>query len=169
MLAAIAVFLLPGLMLALGTVNHMHESKTTTFCMSCHVMEPYGQSLRIDDPARLPAAHFQNKRIPRDEACFTCHTHYTMFGDLAAKLNGLRHMWVYYSGSTPEKIELYRPFENRECLHCHANARSFEEEESHVDIRAELASNETSCLDCHDSVHDVQHLSDFKVWEPLKD
>jgi nitrate/TMAO reductase-like tetraheme cytochrome c subunit len=168
MIAAFTMFLLPGLVLGLGTVRHLEESKSTTFCLSCHVMEPYGRSLRIDDPTHLPAAHFQNKRIPRDQACFTCHTHYTMFGDLRAKLGGLRHMWVYYTGSIPEQIELYRPFENRECLHCHNGARSFEEEESHVDIRDELASNATSCLDCHDSIHDVHKLDDFDVWKPEK-
>jgi nitrate/TMAO reductase-like tetraheme cytochrome c subunit len=168
MTAAFAMFLLPGLVLALGTVRHVEESKSTTFCLSCHVMEPYGRSLRLDDSAHLPAAHFQNKRIPRDHACFTCHTHYTMFGDLTAKLSGLRHMWVYYTGSTPEQIELYAPFHNRECLHCHNNARSFEEEESHMGIRDELASNETSCLDCHDSVHDVHKSDDFDVWKGEK-
>lgn len=166
MIAAFAMFLLPGLVLGLGTVRHLDESKSTTFCLSCHVMEPYGRSLLIEDPSHLPAAHFQNKRIPRDHACFTCHTHYTMFGDLRAKLGGLRHMWVYYTGSTPERIELYRPFENRECLHCHDGARSFEEGESHVDIRDELASNDMSCLDCHDSIHDVHKLDDFDVWKP---
>jgi nitrate/TMAO reductase-like tetraheme cytochrome c subunit len=168
MTAVFAMFLLPGLVLALGTVRHVEESKSTTFCLSCHVMEPYGRSLHIADSAHLPASHFQNKRIPRDEACFTCHTHYTMFGDLRAKLGGLRHMWVYYTGTTPDRIELYQPYQNRECLHCHGTARSFEEEESHVGIREELTSNAMSCLDCHDQSHDVQHVDELDVWKPEK-
>ena len=30
--------------------------------------------------------HFQNKRIPADHACYTCHSDYTMFGDVDDKI-----------------------------------------------------------------------------------
>ena len=55
-------------------------------------MEAYGKSLRIDDPTYIPASHFQNNRIPRNEACYACHTNYAMFGGLKAKLGGLKHL-----------------------------------------------------------------------------
>lgn len=167
-LAFVALLLLPLLATAVGLSAHVEHSKSTAFCLSCHVMEPYGQSLRVDDAAWVPARHFQNHLVPRDRACFTCHTDYTMFGDAKAKLRGLRHVWVYYVGKVPEKIELYEPYNNRECLHCHAGARSFEESDLHRDLRAELGANTTSCLECHDMTHEVAELEGKPRWQEVR-
>ena len=164
-LAFLALLVLPLAMTALGLSSHMERSKSTEFCLSCHVMEPYGKSLRVDDAAFVPASHFQNNRVPPDRACFTCHTDYTMFGDAKAKLRGLRHVYVNYLAGPPEKIALYEPYNNRECLHCHAGARSFEESELHVDIRDELGANRTSCLECHDMAHEVAELAGKPLWK----
>ena len=68
-LAFIAFFILPIVATGLGASIHLDHSKSTQFCLSCHVMEPYGKSLYRDDPSYLPAAHFQNNRIPREQAC----------------------------------------------------------------------------------------------------
>lgn len=163
-LAFLAFFMMPILLTWVGTSAHIQHSKSTSFCLSCHVMEPYGESLRIDDPSHVPAFHYQNNLTPRDEACYTCHTTYTMFGDVSAKLNGMKHVYVNYIGTIPEKIELYRPYQNRECLHCHEGARSFEEQEDHADLRGEIASNETSCLECHVDIHDVHSLEGKPMW-----
>ncbi len=164
-LAFLALLVLPLAMTALGVSAHVERSKSTEFCLSCHVMEPYGKSLRVDDASFVPASHYQNNRVPRDKACFTCHTDYTMFGDAKAKLRGLRHVYVYYLAGAPEKIALYEPYNNRECLHCHAGARSFEESELHVEIRDELRTSQTSCLECHDMVHEVDQLAGKPLWK----
>jgi nitrate/TMAO reductase-like tetraheme cytochrome c subunit len=158
-------FVLPALATWVGFGSHVERSKSTSFCLSCHEMRPYGESLALEDPGYLPAHHFQERRIDRDRACFTCHTTYTMFGDTRAKLNGLRHLYVHYLGEPPEKIALYRPYQNRECLHCHAGARAFEENEMHADVRAELRDNVTSCLECHDQTHDVERLAELPKWQ----
>jgi cytochrome c-type protein NapC len=167
-LAFFAFLVLPVLATAMGLSAHVEQSKSTQFCLSCHVMEPYGRSLLVDDEAWLPAQHYQNNRIPRDQACFTCHTDYTLFGDAKAKLRGLRHVYVYYLGEIPEKIQLYEPYNNRECLHCHAGARSFEESELHKEVRAELGSNGTSCMECHDATHNVGELAEKTLWKEAK-
>jgi cytochrome c-type protein NapC len=167
-LAFLALLVLPLAMTALGLSSHMERSKSTEFCLSCHVMEPYGKSLRVDDATFVPASHYQNNRVPRDKACFTCHTDYTLFGDAKAKLRGLRHVYVYYLAGAPEKIALYEPYNNRECLHCHAGARSFEESELHVEIRDELRTNQTSCLECHDVVHEVDQLAGKPLWKEAR-
>jgi cytochrome c-type protein NapC len=164
-LAFFAFFLLPVVVTGLGATAHVEHAKSTEFCLSCHVMEPYGRSLHIDDKEHLPAAHFQNNRIPRQEACYTCHTTYTMFGGVRAKLQGLRHIYIYYLGTIPQPIKLREPYNNRECLHCHAGARSFEESDLHKDIRPDLGSGKTSCLECHSSVHDVEHLGKLPMWK----
>jgi cytochrome c-type protein NapC len=164
-LAFLSLFVLPLVVTGLGTSAQIERSKSTRFCLSCHVMEPYGQSLRVDDPSYVPARHFQNNRVPRDAACFTCHTNYTLFGDYKAKLRGLRHVYVNYIGTIPKQIKLYEPYNNRECLHCHGGARAFEENEVHQPVRDDLAKNTTSCLECHDKIHDVHGLAGVKLWK----
>jgi len=70
--AFMAFFILPIVATVLGGSIHLENSKSTQFCLSCHVMEAHGKSLYIDDPTYVPAAHFQNNRIPKEQACFTC-------------------------------------------------------------------------------------------------
>lgn len=165
MLAFIAFFILPIVATVFGASIHLENSKSTQFCLSCHVMEPYGKSLYRDDPAYLPAAHFQNHRIPKESACFSCHTHYTMFGDLTSKMRGLKHIYMYYLATPPPKLTLYEPFQNRECLYCHAGARSFEETTPHNAMQQQLADNSMSCITCHNKIHDVANLDKAKPWK----
>lgn len=171
-LAFLALFVMPSLAVWAGVSDHMDRAKTTAFCLSCHTMDQHGKSLYVDDRGYLPAAHFQNNRIPRDRACYTCHTDYTMFGGLKDKWRGLSHVYVQYLGviPKPEEIKLYVPFNNRECLHCHAGARSFEEASAHQktpDMLEKVKRNELSCMSsrCHDTVHDVESLGDVKFWK----
>jgi cytochrome c-type protein NapC len=161
LLAFLALFILPGFVGLLGGWKHLENSKATSFCLSCHVMEPFGESLDFDEPGYLAASHFQNNRVPRDQACYSCHTDYTMYGDVASKLRGLRHVYRYYLGDLPEpeEIRLYTAYNNRECLHCHESARSFEEFPLHrspPEMREALSSTETSCLLCHAVAHGVK-------------
>ena len=165
-LAFLVLFFLPILCGAMGVSSEMDRSKTTAFCLSCHTMEAFGKSLYVDDPGHIPAAHFQNHRVPPEEACYTCHT------DLKVKLHGLRHVYIYYltTPPAPEDIKLYEPFNNRECLHCHLGARSFEEGSVHTADPATLQavkSNKISCLSsgCHEVAHDIGHLKSAKFWK----
>jgi cytochrome c-type protein NapC len=132
-------------------------------------MEPYGRSLYVDDMNHIPAAHFQNHRIPTDEACYTCHTDYAMYGTIGVKLHGLRHVYVQYLGTAMNPIHLYEPFNNRECLYCHEGARSFEND-THTPMMDMLKSNQLSCISsgCHDTVHNIDTLDKFKQWRPLE-
>lgn len=43
-LAFLGLFLLPVLCSVIGSSAKMEASKQTTFCLSCHIMEPYGKS-----------------------------------------------------------------------------------------------------------------------------
>ncbi len=166
-LAFVALFALPLLCSAVGVSQHFERSTETKFCLSCHVMEPYGKSLLVDDPHYVAAAHFQNHRVPPNEACYTCHTDYALYGGVRAKLRGMHHVYVQYIGKPPQQIHLYTPYNNRECLHCHLGARSFEESPTHAALHDELVSNRTSCLTsgCHDTVHNVANLGSVKIWE----
>jgi len=170
--AFIALFILPILCAFGAASDHVERSKQTTFCLSCHIMELYGKSLTVDDPKYIPAAHFQNHRIPVDEACYTCHTDYALYGGVGAKLRGLRHIYIQYLGHppAPDQIKLYTPYNNRECLHCHLGARSFESNAVHMAIMDSLKSNEMSCVTsgCHDTVHNIDSLSKVKFWSPVQ-
>jgi cytochrome c-type protein NapC len=166
-LAFVVLCVLPLACSAVGFNAHMERSKSTQFCLSCHLMEPYGKSLWVDDAKYIPASHYQNHRIPAESACFTCHTDYAMYGDIRAKMRGLHHVYVQYLGTPMQPLHLYVPFNNRECLHCHLGARSFEESPTHSAMRADLVSNSTSCLTsgCHDTVHNVAALGSVKFWK----
>ena len=173
MLAFLVLFLLPLLCLAMGVNSEIERSKSTQFCLSCHVMEPYGRSLRVDDPNYLAAAHFQNHRVPADETCYTCHTNYAMFGGIRAKFHGLRHVYVQYLGMVKQPLHLYDPYNNRECLHCHLGARSFEEGAVHnadPDLLPAVKANKISCVSsgCHDTVHNASQLDKVKFWREGK-
>ncbi len=165
-LAFVALFALPILCAFVGTSQQLERSKQTTFCLSCHIMEPYGRSLHVDDPKYIPAAHFQNHRIPTEQACYTCHEDYVLYGGIRAKWRGLHHVYVQYLGTPMNPIHLYVPYNNRECLHCHLGARSFEESPTHTALHDDLVSNKMSCLTsgCHDTVHNVGSLDKVKFW-----
>ena len=167
-----ALILLPGFAMWASFTQHMASSETTRFCLSCHVMHNYGKSLYINDPSFIPAKHFQNHWVPQNKACFTCHTDYTMFGDYRAKLRGLRHVYVEYFGKvpSPNKIKLYTPYNNRECLHCHAGARNFEEAKGHhkkPGMMAAIQANRLSCLNsnCHEFIHDRTGIAQDPIWK----
>lgn len=171
-LAFMALFIFPVLAAWAGFSEHMDRAESTRFCLSCHVMSDYGRSLYVNDPSFIPARHFQNNLVPRDHACYTCHTDYTLFGTFHAKLRGLHHVYVEYFGTIPkpDKIKLYTPYNNRECLHCHLGARTFEEEPHHLkppDMMAKIKSNQMSCMssNCHDTVHDLDDLKDATFWK----
>jgi len=169
-LAFTAFCVLPVLSGAMAASTHIERSKQTKFCVSCHIMEGYGRSLYVDDPSYIPATHFQNHRVPPAEACYTCHTDYGLYGGLRAKLGGLKHIYMQYFGQPPkpEDIQLYVPYNNRECLHCHAGARAFEANAVHMAIRDQLTSNDMSCITsgCHDTIHNLKDQSKVKFWTP---
>ncbi|MGH9513327.1 MAG: NapC/NirT family cytochrome c [Terriglobales bacterium] len=170
-LAFLTLFLLPVLAADLGYSEHLERAESTQFCLSCHVMNDFGRSLYVDDPSYVPAVHSQNHLVPHDHACYTCHTDYTMFGGFHAKLRGLHHIYVQYFGRVPQpqQIRLYTPFNNRECLHCHAGMRVFEEEPKHnkADMMTRITSNRLSCISagCHDTIHAVTTLKNATFWK----
>jgi hypothetical protein len=83
------------------------------------------------------------------------------------KLHGLRHIYVQYFGTPMQPIQLYDPYNNRECLHCHAGARSFEND-THIALMDQIKSNQLSCVSsgCHDMVHNAASIDKLKLWRP---
>lgn len=164
----LAVFLglvgLPFVAIGSGTTYGVKASSKTEFCISCHEMEQYGQSLFVDDPRALPAVHYQKRLINRDETCYQCHTDYAMFGDVSAKINGLKHVWVHYLGDVPETFELYNPYPNHNCLHCHDDARGYVESPAHKGSFRDMEQGKVSCLKCHDMGHALDKVAAGQLW-----
>jgi cytochrome c-type protein NapC len=127
-------------------------------------MKPYGLSLFADDKRALPAVHYQNRLVDREAICYSCHKDYALFGDVKAKLNGLRHVWAHYTGRHPEKLALYQPFPNANCLHCHDDARRFVEAPAHKPNLDALTQGSMSCLSCHNMKHDLDAVAAGRLW-----
>ena len=98
--------IIPIVVAMAGVSQSMHRATETSFCLSCHEMQPYGKSLFVDDDAAIQAVHFQNRSIPREAACFTCHTDYTMFGDYKVDADGfqLAHKMVMFQWQDGKKV-----------------------------------------------------------------
>lgn len=154
-------------MVPVTALNFGRMSKVD-FCLQCHTMEAYGKGLKVDDEEVLSAVHYQNNYVPHEKACYTCHTDYTMFGPIKAKVGGLKHLWVQYTNTVPEKIKLYEPYNSKNCLQCH-QGRKFVAVEQHNEEGSlpKVLSGEKSCNT--QGCHDVAHVYDFEGVEYVKD
>jgi nitrate/TMAO reductase-like tetraheme cytochrome c subunit len=142
----------PSVLLAIGTTQvSFQRAQRVEFCGSCHVMTTFVEDMRDSHSEKLAALHFKNRWI-RENQCYTCHTNYDFLGPIDAKWRGMRHLVAYYlSDSRPPK--LYRSFPNQNCLQCHGESADYLEDEGHADLIADLASEATSCLECHEDIH----------------
>jgi hypothetical protein len=129
-------------------------------------MAPYGQSLYVDDPAYIPAQHFQNHRVPVEQICYACHADYTIYGPLKDKLQGITRIYMQYVTTPPNPNRIKGDYNNSQCLHCYAGARSFEGNPVHVAMMDSLKTNQLSCISsrCHDTAHNVAQLDHVKFW-----
>ena len=167
-LAFIGLCVLPAMCIVGGMNAQMQRSEKTSFCISCHAMENYGKSLYVDDPKYIPAQHFQNHRVPADEACYACHADYSLYGPFKDKLRGMTRLYMQYVSTPPKTITIPGGFNNLQCLHCHEGARSFMEDPVHSAMMSSLESNQLSCVSsgCHDMVHNASHVDSLKMWRP---
>lgn len=155
----LSLCIIPTFILFLGNFVAYEEAKEVNFCASCHpVMDPYVNDLKDPNTKNLAGIHSQNRYI-QETQCYACHVGYGINGTMNAKLNGLIHMFKFYTGTYKHPIKLYQPFTNANCLRCHAGAKKFEEKDVHIGIMTEIASNAMSCLDCHGPPHPAQVAS----------
>jgi cytochrome c-type protein NapC len=154
------------LLLSAGNITYgVGESSTTRFCLSCHEMQRHGKSLFADNRQALAAVHYQSRLVDRESICYSCHKDYALFGDVTAKLNGLRHVWAHYVAGVPEKIKLYKPYPNSNCLHCHDDSRRFVDGVAHRPLLDALYAGKTSCLTCHTVAHDMAKVDAEQFWQ----
>lgn len=152
---AAAAVLLPIAAYGLGILHMIEGSKQVAFCGSCHIMTPIVASLQGNDES-LASVHYTRGLVPHDEACFTCHSGYGIWGGIDAKMAGVMHMVRSATGWYTLPLKHNGPFDIDSCLGCHAFAPSFRAVEDHQDpaIQQLLLSREEGCTGaCHPAAH----------------
>jgi nitrate/TMAO reductase-like tetraheme cytochrome c subunit len=121
-------------------------------CNRCHVMRPMVNDMMDSQSDTLAARHFKNRWIPKDQ-CYGCHSDYGLSGNLAAKMEGFRHLARYTTRTYTEPIQYRGVFDNDNCLKCHGDMPKFEAVPWHHTVKESLEKNEMSCLNCHGLAH----------------
>ena len=156
-----AAVLLPIGAYGLASLHLLEGSKEVSFCGSCHVMTPIMKSLQSNDGS-LASTHYTRGLVPHDQACFTCHSGYGIWGGVDAKMAGIMHMVRTATGWYSLPLTLNGPFDIDSCLGCHAFAPSFRAVEAHQDpdLQKQLLARELSCTGiCHPGAHPDAALS----------
>lgn len=153
-LLLIAFLILSPLAYALSFGLAVNGSKPVAFCNSCHVMNAYVDDLENPDSEHLAALHFQYRWIA-DHQCYTCHSDYGLFGDVEAKLAGLRHIWFYYVAGYETPLKIRGTYDNERCLYCHGPVKSYRELPQHRKNEMAIDTSEMSCIGgkCHVTPH----------------
>lgn len=156
--AILAMGILPCAWMLGVAVYDLGAMQTVDFCVQCHTMRGYRESLthipEDEDDMSVVANHYLNNRVSRKTACYQCHADHTpITGPIKTKINGLREAFVEYLGDPPDPVHATKPFPVANCLHCHEVSRKFRQ--AHEDDLEDIESGKTSCLECHDVAHVV--------------
>lgn len=152
----LSIVVLPGFASVTGIFTVFKMGERAEFCGSCHpVMDPYINDLLDPKSDTLAATHNTNRHIQEGQ-CYACHVTYGMNGTFRAKLNGLSHVWKFYTNTWTLPIKLYEEYSNINCTHCHAGGKKFEEADVHVGMAEDLKSGKESCVSCHTPAHPAQ-------------
>jgi len=150
--ALIVLAVLPAATIAIANYHTFVGIHEVQACSQCHVMRPMANDLHDPQSDTLAARHFKNGYIPTGQ-CYACHSDYGFNGDLAAKLEGYRHLARYTSRTYSEPLSARTRFDNHQCLKCHQGKTAFERVHMHQDVLTRLESSNMSCLNCHGRSH----------------
>jgi nitrate/TMAO reductase-like tetraheme cytochrome c subunit len=150
--AFLVMFVLPALWIVGALAYADTATRSTSFCLKCHEMEPYGESVTADN-ATTPATHYRNEWVDRETACYVCHTTPGLSGYVVAKAKGLRDVFVHFAGEVPEEIHLDAPYDAGICLSCHAGDDAFLALEAHRTLAEASPGDDVTCAGCHAVAH----------------
>jgi nitrate/TMAO reductase-like tetraheme cytochrome c subunit len=147
---------------ATGNVVGFQHTMSRGFCGGCHVMEPFTNDVGDPKSLTLAARHSRNPMFG-EESCYRCHEDYGMFGAVTTKMNGMRHVYEYWtrfhSMSIEEalpQIEMFKPYPNSNCMQCHSTqVPTWYGVPEHAALDRETRSGEVSCASagCHGPIH----------------
>jgi cytochrome c nitrite reductase small subunit len=117
-----------GFFLAFGPPKLMARTETPLFCASCHVMQGQYES-------------WFNVGAHRTIRCVDCHLPHQNLPVyyIWKSIDGMKDVFVFYSGNTPEHIRVSRRGKNfirDNCVRCHTE-------------RVAMIDRERNCWDCH--------------------
>ncbi len=117
-----------GLFVSFGPPKLMAKTETPLFCSSCHVMQSQFES-------------WFNVGAHRTIRCVDCHLPHENLPAyyLWKSIDGMKDVVVFYSGQTPETIEISergKGFVRNNCIRCHTE-------------RVAMIDQERNCWDCH--------------------
>ena len=144
---------LPLVVVFFGYAQGMAGMETVRACGGCHVMAGHVADLRDPASESLAAVHFKNRYIQENQ-CYTCHSDYGLLGTFDAKMDGVRHVVHFLTGTYTLPLKIAHPYSNARCLECHGESQKFLKSSGHpAEIRAQVLSGEVSCLTCHAPAH----------------
>lgn len=158
-----AIALLPTVAAGTSTTQAMGDTSTVQFCGSCHVMDAHHDDAIDPLSMSLAARHTRNDAFG-EHSCYNCHAEYGMFGYPLTKLNGLRHVYLYYFGGwgsmtleeAVSELHTVKPYPNGNCLHCHSGlGKLWLSVPDHKAVEAEVRADKVSCASagCHGAPH----------------
>lgn len=124
LLAGLGAF--PILSASTGNYAGFEQTTKREFCGGCHVMRPWVDDSADPTSTTLAARHARNDLFG-DHNCYACHADYGMYGTVATKLGGMRHVYFYVTeyhdwplAKFVEEVRIRKPFPNATCTHCHS-------------------------------------------------
>jgi cytochrome c nitrite reductase small subunit len=152
-LLLVGLAVLPIIVIFFGYSQGMAGMETVRACGACHVMTAYVNDLRDVENEGLAALHYKNRYI-RENHCYTCHSDYGMLGTISAKIDGIRHVKSFVTGSYHLPLKIAHAYQNFRCLGCHAESQKFLKSPGHpAEVKPQLISGEMTCLTCHAPAH----------------
>jgi cytochrome c nitrite reductase small subunit len=157
----VCIVILPLFSVSSGMVLVFVRAERVEFCGSCHrALSSYVADMHSRDSKSLAAVHYRDQYIASNQ-CYECHTSYGLFGSLKAKVNGIRQVLDYYTSSFDTPLAMWEAYSNAECLKCHAESARWQAVAEHADAdqRRAILTDETSCMECHESGHPNETVS----------
>jgi len=163
LLLFLGIAVLPTISAGTSTVEAMNSTSTREFCGSCHVMAAHYEDAVDPASMSLSARHTRNDSFG-EHSCYKCHSEYGMLGYPMTKLNGLRHVWLYYFDEWGDmtldealsKMHTLKPYPNENCTHCHTGSgKIWLSVPDHRAVEAEVRADQLSCasIGCHGAPH----------------
>ncbi|MHB9150384.1 MAG: cytochrome c3 family protein, partial [Thermoleophilia bacterium] len=157
----IAWIALSGLvLLAVVTVFGFRETSTSSFCSSCHMIEPYKVSWDSSTHAAVGVG------------CVDCHFEPGAVGYTKGKIYSFIKLTQFAAGTTEKKPEAGKLVLRAACIQCHENVRDPNDSRYPTDIIVEgiafphqfhLDEANLLCSDCHSGiVHGSQLVGEEK-------
>lgn len=154
--------ILPLVVIFFGYSQGMAGMETVRACGGCHVMAGHVADLRDPTSESLAAVHFKNRYIQENQ-CYTCHSDYGLLGTFDAKMDGVRHVVHFLTGTYTLPLKIAHSYSNARCLECHGESQKFLTSSGHpAETHAQVLSGEVSCLTCHAPAHTPSTVKESK-------